>query len=164
MPPGGAARAAAGTGYLPRSSSEACSTGIFGRHGVAGDPVHDVPIEIDRQAVFLRLGAAPLQRENVVPTIGMKHTGDQRRAQDVAHLLAGHARLEEFDLLARYKIALNHVILVGVDQLARAVQIAAPGQQGSSHPGYCGQGEGATDAVTEHGRHGHEANDMIASL
>jgi hypothetical protein len=37
----------------------------------------------------------------------MEHAGEQRRAEQLAHLLARHAGLEQFDLLARDEVALH---------------------------------------------------------
>ena len=44
----------------------------------------------------------------------MEGARQQRRAQDIAHLLARHAALQRLDLLARDDIALQHIAAVGV--------------------------------------------------
>jgi Fur family ferric uptake transcriptional regulator len=45
----------------------------------------------------------------------MEHARHQGRAQDLAHLLAAHARLQRLHLLARHEVALDDVDLVGSD-------------------------------------------------
>ena len=52
----------------------------------------------------------------------MKKAADQGRAQNHAHLLTRHARLQGGGLLLADKIALHHLYLVGGDDRSHAVR------------------------------------------
>ena len=52
------------------------------------------PSKQHHDAAQLRLGALAADREDVVPAVGVEGVGQQRRAEDVAHLGARHAGLD----------------------------------------------------------------------
>ena len=64
------------------------------------------PLNSSDHGAPLRLGALAPDREHVVPAIGVERIGEQRRAQDVAHLLACQPGLDTRDLLLRDDVAL----------------------------------------------------------
>jgi len=85
----------------------------------------------------------------------MEQAGHQGRAEDVAHLLAAHARRERLDLLARNKVALHHIHLVrrhdAGQAIAGTVQTAA-----TSHGSQAGTDEqGHTQTGAAMGFDGH---------
>jgi len=86
----------------------------------------------------------------------MEQAGDQRRPENLAHLLAAHAGLQGFDLLAGHEVALHHVHPVGLDDVgdaaAGAIQTAATGQ--GSHAGTDQHNQAQTGTVTGLDGHG----------
>ena len=87
--------------------------GLLGRHIVAVEAFKSVVFEPKRQLAALRRLALALEREHLVPPLGVEDTGQERRAQNVAHLLAAHADLQHLDLLLGEHIALQDVDFVG---------------------------------------------------
>ena len=96
----------------------------------------------------------------------MEHARHQGRAQDLAHLLAAHARLQRLHLLARHEVALDDVDLVGSDcvgHTAAGTVEAATSRQDSdcgADPKNAAQAGVATGLVW----HGEKAKDMIKPL
>ena len=99
--------------------------------------LHNVTVPTDPQSgqpAGQRVLAGALDREHVFPAVGMEQAGDQRRAQDIADLLAAHAGLQGLDLFARDEIALDDIGLVGPDEVGKAgpgaAEASATGQGG----------------------------------
>ena len=92
------------------------------RQSAAGvDALQRVALEQDDDAAQLRLGALATDREDVVPAVGVERIGEQRRAEDVAHLGPGHARLDQRRLLAGDDVALDDLEPVRRDDAEEAV-------------------------------------------
>ena len=90
----------------------------------------------------------------------MEHARQQRRAQHLAHLVPGHAGLEQFNLLLGNEVALDNLDLVGRDPVdgvdfafaqapGHAFAAAAGSQSGAGQDGESGV-EAAT-VICTHG-------------
>ena len=93
----------------------------------------------------------------------MEQAGDQGRTQNVAHLLAPHARLQRLHLLTRDEVSLDDINLVGcynTDHTAgSAVKAAAGGQYGARQ-----QGQTQTGTAIGFGGHEKRRRAMISPL
>ncbi len=126
---------------------------FLARHRVAFEVIEHFAVEIHRQMALLGLDALAPDREDVVPSVAVEHIRQQRGAEDFAHLLSRHARLERGDLLLGHEITLHDFGLVGRhggQRAARAVRNAAA----------CGQAQackqhGCQRAGSAWGDHGH---------
>ena len=129
---------------------------FLARHRVAFEAVEQFAVEEQRQTALLRLDALAPDREHVVPAVGMEHVGQQRGAEDFAHLLARHAGLERLDLFLGHEIALDHLDLVGRDGSQRAAGAVADAAAGAEAQA---RGDGAgeqPEAALWNGRHGRK--------
>ena len=77
----------------------------MGKFGLAGQFIafgagELVLLKVNGQAKLLRRHTLAANGKGVVPTVGVEHAGQQRGAQDVAHLRAAHARAQGLALLA----------------------------------------------------------------
>src|ERR671918_729800 len=84
------------------------------------------------ELALLALGARLLAPVDVIPAVGVEDVGEQRRAQDRAHLLLAHAGLQLPDHFLRHEIA-----LLDVDAVRRYARnpryIAAAAEEREAH-------------------------------
>jgi len=96
----------------------------------------------------------------------MEQAGDQRGAQNFAHLLAAHAGLQRLDLLARDEVALHHLHPVRADHPGQAVRgvVQAAAGAGEQSGGSKQQGQSRAGAAMGVDGHGKSMRDMIGPL
>ena len=94
------------------------------RNDITHDPGEDVVFEIDGQDPLLTGPIAGfLEVEVVVPAIGVKHIGDERRAQHEANLVASHSNFQ----------LVHHLLGDGISLLkVRLIDAEATGTQGGN--------------------------------
>ena len=111
-----------------------CRRGWIG-HQVAFEPRQFVIGKIDRQAPLLCFSVTRLKSINIVPSIGVKWIGQQRRAENETDLFAALARFKLRHHFLSDKITLAHIDAIRGQPRGDLRQAGAPGQSGQGKQG-----------------------------
>ncbi len=91
-------------------------------HHIAFDALELAVLEEHRDFALLQLARiGPLPPEHIIPAFGMETVGDQRRAQDEAHLILAHAELQ-----LRYHFLGNEIALLDFHPVRLEVRRGQP--------------------------------------